>query len=464
MRCLMAALSVVAGGVVAPTHAQSTLDRPIGAEYPYHLDSGTLGNAEEVASMVFRRTVRVGGATWIRLHFGEVQLGPGSVVRITSVLDQETQVLDAAGLAQWGNTSAYFNGDAVLVELVGGPKTARNRLVVDHLSLELGIVPQVQICGICDVDDREPSDQDWVGRLVPAGCTASVWNQDSCLVSVGHCVNANAVIEFRVPLSDPNCSLNHPPVADQFPIIESISVNGGVGNDWAVMRTGTNSLGQTPYERYGQLRAIAAAPAPQYGTAAAWGYGVDTECAFHQVQQFSSGTLQSVRTGHYTYDIDTTDGNSGSPIMYGGEIIAVATHCNCPDNFGTRVDLPAFAAARAAICGQPCPTDINGDGVVNVVDWIEVLLCFGQPAVPGCEAQDIDEDGAITVLDLIEVMLDLGAVCPDDPPRPLAGDRQSSATGPDFIRDESSRRDGRRGRARSHRARGAMVGLGQPLS
>ncbi|MCH7634672.1 MAG: trypsin-like serine protease, partial [Proteobacteria bacterium] len=397
----------------------TTLDWPTGEIIPYALDSGVVSNVAAGSRAVFEGVVHVQDASWVRLYFGQVQLAPGSFVRMTSGLDNEVQELDAAALARWGNTSAYFNGDAVLVELVGGPKTARNRLVVDHLSLELGIVPQVETCGICDVDDREPSDQDWVGRLVPAGCTASVWNQDSCLVSVGHCVNADAVIEFRVPLSNPNCSLNHPPVADQFPIIESISVNGGVGNDWAVMRTGTNSLGQTPYERYGQLRAIATSPAPQYGTAAAWGYGVDTECAFHQVQQFSSGTLQSVRTGHYTYDIDTTDGNSGSPIMYGGEIIAVATHCNCPDNFGTRVDLPAFAAARAAICGQPCPTDINGDGVVNIIDWIEVLLCFGQPAVPGCEAQDIDEDGAITVLDLIDVILDLGVVCPDVPPKPL---------------------------------------------
>ncbi|MCZ6783433.1 MAG: hypothetical protein O7G30_09000, partial [Proteobacteria bacterium] len=74
MRCLMAALSLVAGGVVAPTHAQSTLDRPLGVEYPYHLDSGTVGNGAEVASMVFRRTVRVEGAAWLRLHFGEVEL------------------------------------------------------------------------------------------------------------------------------------------------------------------------------------------------------------------------------------------------------------------------------------------------------------------------------------------------------------------------------------------------------
>ncbi len=27
---------------------------------------------------------------------------------------------------------------------------------------------------------------------------------------------------------------------------------------------------------------------------------------------------------------------------------------------------------------DPCPTDINGDGVTNVLDLIDVLLAFGQ--------------------------------------------------------------------------------------
>ena len=31
----------------------------------------------------------------------------------------------------------------------------------------------------------------------------------------------------------------------------------------------------------------------------------------------------------------------------------------------------------------PCPEDVNGDGVINVLDLIDLLLCFGLPAVPG---------------------------------------------------------------------------------
>ncbi len=60
----------------------------------------------------------------------------------------------------------------------------------------------------------------------------------------------------------------------------------------------------------------------------------------------------------------------------------------------------------------PFPEDINGDGVVNVLDLIDVLLCFGLPAVPGCEAEDINGDGTVNVLDLIAVLLEFGATSP----------------------------------------------------
>ncbi len=43
---------------------------------------------------------------------------------------------------------------------------------------------------------------------------------------------------------------------------------------------------------------------------------------------------------------------------------------------------------------------------------INLLLCFGQPAVPGCEAEDINEDGTVKVLDLIDVMIEFGQPCP----------------------------------------------------
>ncbi len=62
MRGLTGVLGLVTASLVFPTHAQSTLDRPVGTEQPDHLDSGTLANTAGIATQVFGRTVRVGGA------------------------------------------------------------------------------------------------------------------------------------------------------------------------------------------------------------------------------------------------------------------------------------------------------------------------------------------------------------------------------------------------------------------
>ena len=59
-----------------------------------------------------------------------------------------------------------------------------------------------------------------------------------------------------------------------------------------------------------------------------------------------------------------------------------------------------------------CDADVNADGVINVLDLIDLLLCFGQPAVPGCESEDINLDGTVNVLDLIDLLLAFGTACP----------------------------------------------------
>ena len=416
MRPSLLVALLTAAAPLSITHAQSTLDRPSGEPRPYLRDSGLRANDGDTSAVLFRENVRVEGAAWMRVYFGAIELAPGSTVRLTSHLDNEVQELDAAGLAQWGNTSAYFNGDTVVVELMGGPRTARNRLVIDHVTIEIGPPLPIGGCGICGLDDRVPTIENWAGRLQPQGCTASVWNEQSCLVSAGHCVAGNDCIEFQVPASEPNCLLNHPPVADQFPIIESLFVNGGVGNDWSVLRTGTNNLGQTVFERYGQFRPIAEDPVLVGQQLTVWGYGADTECVRTETQQSSSGNVMNVQSSYYTHDVDTTFGNSGSAMIYhclgcDPVIVAVATHCNCPNNIGTRVDLPAFAAARETLC-PPCATDVNVDGVIDVLDLIDLLLCFGQPGLPPCDQADIDGDGSVDVLDLIELLLDFGTSCP----------------------------------------------------
>ncbi len=60
----------------------------------------------------------------------------------------------------------------------------------------------------------------------------------------------------------------------------------------------------------------------------------------------------------------------------------------------------------------PCPTDTNNDGVTNVLDLIDLLLCFGQPGNPPCGAADVNNDGTVNVLDLIELLLAFGTACP----------------------------------------------------
>lgn len=59
-----------------------------------------------------------------------------------------------------------------------------------------------------------------------------------------------------------------------------------------------------------------------------------------------------------------------------------------------------------------CDADVHLDGVVDVLDLMDLLTCFGQPAVPACGAEDINEDGTVNVLDLIDLLLDFGTTCP----------------------------------------------------
>ncbi len=55
------------------------------------------------------------------------------------------------------------------------------------------------------------------------------------------------------------------------------------------------------------------------------------------------------------------------------------------------------------------PADINGDGSVNVLDLIDLLLCFGSSSVGPCEAADVNADGSVDVLDLIELLINFGS-------------------------------------------------------
>jgi len=335
--------------------AQSTLDFPMGEKLDYRLDSGMQLNRGSQLEVVYADAVSIADAVWVRLYFDQVDLAAGSFIRVTSAWDGEVQELDAKGLAMWNNTTAYFNGDTVSLELLAAPGTS-NHVVLGQAGVHVvpGRGPCADAdCGICGVDNRSLSTELWTGRIVPVGCTGSIISTDSCVVSAGHCVGSDDTLQFNVPASSSNCGTYNPPVADQFPITNRQYVNGGVGNDWAVMTVGTNNLGQTPYERYGQMRPVAVALANANDPCDNWGYGVDNDNPTRsQVQQTHSGDVLARYSDHYTFDLDMTYGNSGSALLKNGEIIGILTHCSFSClNYATRIDLAAFAAARASLCG-----------------------------------------------------------------------------------------------------------------
>lgn len=350
--------------LAAAANGQTTLDNPVGEYHEYDLSTGVLGNGTNDFEIVFVDVINVPESAWQRVYFDKVALEGESFVRLTSLLDNEVQELDAATMNMWGNTSAYFNGDTLAIELVAAPQTTNNQVSVDVVAVQFPVPGHDFDCGICFTDTRVPSFMNHHGRLLPSGCSATIYSERSCMVTAGHCMAGNLVMEFNVPESRSNCAIQHPPVADQFPVVDLDGVNGGVGNDWAVGVMGTNNLGETPYERYGLFRPIADSPANNGDTADVWGYGIDNECTRNQIQQHHSGPIDGRTSSYYDYTIHTTFGNSGSGLIKDGEVVGVVTHCrsNCP-NVATRIDLPAFVAAREALCPSSC-LDID---VINLV-------------------------------------------------------------------------------------------------
>ena len=123
-----------------------------------------------------------------------------------------------------------------------------------------------------------------------------------------------------------------------------------------------------------------------------------------------AGNCYKIRVGGFQSEADQGSGNLtvSCPFICGDGVVDPGEDCsNCPQ------DVPCLGDAECVggVC-DACPTDINNDGTTNVLDLIDLLLCFGLPAVPGCEAEDTNEDGVVNVLDLIELLLAFGQACP----------------------------------------------------
>ena len=379
----LALAGLFGASLAAQTSAPPSIDLPLA------YDTGWVQNLEESGgpSVVASFPVFATGANWVRVFFedvtlsGSVEAGTGSYLTITSMLDGDVQFLNAEHVAQWQNSTAYMNGDGVLVELWAYPGTGQNRFVVDHAATGLPPVLQESQCG--PTDDRVASNDPRSSRLLPVGCTSWLINDNcGCFITAGHCTFAANVVQFNVPLSNNNGSLNNPPASDQYSVdISSRQTNGGqgIGNDYAYFGTFPNSnTGLTARQAQGSAFVLGNPPAfSSNQIIRITGYGTDGGSA-NQTQQTHSGP-RVANSGSTTleYQADTTGGNSGSPVIREatGEAIGVHTHAGCSStggNHGTAITHPGLqgylnnpqGVCFKATCGVTAATaTVNGSGV-----------------------------------------------------------------------------------------------------
>ncbi len=308
-------------------------------EIPWESDSGWRVNAGATRSVIYSTLIEVPDAAWLRLRFREVVLGDcegggfPTELLVTSLQDGSVQRLQAVHLRQWKNSTAYFNGPSLLVEVISDPGASHSRLVLDSVLRDgHGSSFNSTIC--FGVDDRTPSNDPRVGRVLPVTC--SVWlfsDANRCFLTAGHCgAPGNIdVVEFNVPLSTSGGALQHPGPEDQYPVDDSsvIRQSAGTSQDWGYFGCFPNSnTGLTPFEAQGEAFDLIPPPVSAGQTLRVTGYGSTDSSVpleWHFAEKTHTGPLVSAGD-LITYQVDTTGGNSGSPVFIDGTNLAIGIH------------------------------------------------------------------------------------------------------------------------------------------
>ncbi len=417
---VLAVTPLTTAGAQNPTAQQEFEERD------YVLESTPVDNQGAQFQTIAVGIVHIPDVTWLRVHFGDFDLGHASHLTLTA-LDGQEQRFDADSLSQWYDWSAIFNGDELEVTLHVAPGDTGVYVRIDTIRTspqplyqDPGMGSVASICN--DFDDRISSNDPRVARM--RGCTGWLVSNGAVL-SAGHCpVAAGDVIEFSVPASLPNGATVAAAVNSQYPInIGTVMLeNNGRGEDWMVYGLNPNSnTNLRAHNVQGFFFMTTATPAIDT-TLRVTGYGLDNigpgpggsfcrggtnnagscttnancpgggtclaspccdsdgdgNCEFNcnatsQTQQSTIGPLDDLDGSIIEHDVDTMPANSGSPIIWdstGEYTIGIHTQGGCDsfldgyDNHGTRFNRgPLFAAVQ----------NFLGPNSVYV-DWADVGL------------------------------------------------------------------------------------------
>ncbi|MCH8033756.1 MAG: T9SS type A sorting domain-containing protein [Bacteroidetes bacterium] len=345
--------------------------------------------------IAFTGVIRGSEAPWLRVYFKDANLGKNSFIIMRSVWDGKEQKLDAISIEQWQYSSAYFNGFQVEIELHVAALDENIFFTVNELAIGEFIDDDDLYFTICgSTDDRVSSDQHATGRLLNIGCTAWII-PNGHFISAGHCIAGGSanVVQFQVPLSLPNGTLQHPGPEDQYSVNVStkVFVNGGVGNDWGTFEVFPNSVtGLLPKVAQGAFWPLVQDLGPD--SIRITGYGVDGPPPNHgnppprdstnQTQQTHVGPNAGSSGTTMRYVTDTQGGNSGSPVIDAltGNAVGVHTHGGCNSSGGNNNGTSTFNSAfwiaveqgagncSIAAASNPNPAHLTTDVSANIAE------------------------------------------------------------------------------------------------
>lgn len=356
--------------VVVPSHTQK-----------YDVHSGTFSGRTEVFK-AFSSVVRADGAPWLQVHFSQSNLGTRSYITIKSPEGRARQDLNATGLKQWQNFSAYFGGDAVEITLHVAPDDEDVFFTIDNI-----IVGEwqsnYQPMNICpESDDREFSDNRAIGRLRKGGVIATAWiTASGKLATCAHCISNPSnldIVEFNVPLSQPDGTIV-PSLPENQYAVNIASRDWGTpydpSDDWGVFEAFSNTqTGLTPLEAQGAYLGVVQSDGG--ATLRVTGYGKDLwgDLRGSYAQQTDAGPNLG-RNGYVIeYQADTEGGSSGSPVIdeATGVVIGVNTANGCSQttgNVGTSTFNPDFWNALGLRIVTIDQRLLNGSSVGTVGRW-----------------------------------------------------------------------------------------------
>ncbi|GEM_PF-3715338 len=367
---LISAFAVLAAAVPS----QGDIRLPIvGRIQPWSFQSPKVDNPGAKAVQAFETVVRYPGAAFLQLEFTGVVLGAGSSLEVSSLQDGAKEVLTARILKEYGPYSSFFNGEAVKVRLIAGPKTKGNTFGIKSVGwgLSSGTVTPAPMT-LCGPDNRVLSRDKRVARaLIRMGsyyAVGSAWliNPFNCFATAGHVLGARRLtrltVQFNVPLSSSSGGMRFPSPRDQYVWAGSAKAayeNRGPGRDWGVFLTLKNSqTGKFAGQVQGNYFRFDATPRLSTKMRIT-GYGTDsTPRSYNLVQQTDTGPLYRVYGSRIMYRVDTMGGDSGAPVIVAAtkKAVGVHTHGGCTwsggYNTGTLASYPPFAAARKKLGGS----------------------------------------------------------------------------------------------------------------